>query len=82
MGFKISVSGLYDYRLHVTSYEEIGDDFLSSIEDPSYTGCNDAQMEIQVNRPHLTAAVPSPEWQNLIFESGIGNLWPWELRRS
>ena len=82
MGFKTGMSGLYGYRLHVTYYEEIRDDFLSSIEDPDYmTVCDDTQMEIPVNRPNLTATVPSPEWQNLMFESGIGNLWPSELRQ-
>jgi hypothetical protein len=73
MGFNTSMSGLYGYRLHVTGYEEIRDDFLSYIEDPSYTGCNDTDMEIPVNRLNLTAAVPSPEWQNIIcFERSSG----------
>jgi hypothetical protein len=28
-------------------------------------------MEIPVNRSNLTTVVPSPEWQNLVFESDI-----------
>jgi hypothetical protein len=43
--------------MHVTGYEEIRDDFWSSIEDPDYTGCDDTQMEISVNQLDLTAVV-------------------------
>ena len=50
---------------------EIRDDFLLSIEDRGYNGCDGTQMEIPVSRPNLTIAVPSPERQNLMFESGI-----------
>ena len=34
----------------------IRDDFLLSIKDPGYIGCDDTQMEISVNRPNLTWA--------------------------
>ena len=67
--------------INVTGYEEIRDDFLSSNEDPGYTGCDDTQMEIPVNRSNLTAVVPSPEWQNLVFESGIVDSEPRRLLR-
>ena len=45
-------------------HEEIRDDFLSTIEDPGFTACNDTRMEVPVNQPDLTAAVPSPEWKD------------------
>jgi hypothetical protein len=68
MGFKNGMSRLYGYRLYVTGSEEIRDGFLSAIEDPGFTGCNDTHMKISVSRPKLTAAGPSPERQNLTFE--------------
>jgi hypothetical protein len=62
MGFNAGGYGLfYGYKLHVTGYDEIRDGFLSSNEDLGYTGCDDTQMEIPVNRSNLTSAVPSPE---------------------
>ena len=69
------------YRLQVTSYEEILDDFSSFNKDPGYTGCDGTQMETPVNRSSLAAMVPSMEWQNLVFESDIVDSKPRRLLR-
>ena len=41
MPFDAGKYGLHSYRLHITGYEEIRDDFLLSNEDRGYNSCDD-----------------------------------------
>ena len=63
MGFNAGTSGLYGCGLHVTGYEEIRDDFLSSNEDP---GQPDA-MTLSW-RPETDKRDSSWTRRNLVFE--------------